>query len=229
MAGHLLGWDSHNYCLFISPTLLNEILIFLSCRSCSISPQSFLKRNYSVCRYIFGVSMGGSEISLFLYNYLEPFYPGTCRFSDWYCRGLQDLHLHCATFMLIQYFNITHKWSDPQSSKILTSFLPTHKWQSSRLKDMVGFPLIITKESINKDTGCMQGMCHGEMRVDERGKAQCGIPSYNSFQWQSRLDIKEQTLRTPFFPPHHSQDPVSWKKWENCNGKKCSRTRISWF
>lgn len=70
---------------------------------------------------------------------------------------------------------------------IFSLLLPrsTRGLQSTHLKDTAGFPLIVTEEPTDKDTGHVYGTCHGEMREDERSKARRGLASHNNFQCEA--------------------------------------------
>lgn len=61
------------------PSLCSLSLFHVLCTSCSINPQSFFRRNCSICGCIFGVFMGGCEFRVILCQHLRtlslnPFY-----------------------------------------------------------------------------------------------------------------------------------------------------------
>lgn len=45
---------------------------YLLCRSCPVCPQLFFMTYFSICRWVFRVSIGRGEFKVFLYCYLDP-------------------------------------------------------------------------------------------------------------------------------------------------------------
>lgn len=62
-------WGSHSYHVSVLPFFMWS-LYYLLCKSCSISPQLFCRRNCSTGRYRFHVSLGRGGFSLFLHHHL---------------------------------------------------------------------------------------------------------------------------------------------------------------
>lgn len=51
-------------------------VVSLLCRNCSISSQLFFRRNFSLCKCRFGVSMGGTEFKVFLHCHVGTYFHG---------------------------------------------------------------------------------------------------------------------------------------------------------
>lgn len=73
-AGHPVGGGIpiHAWSLSLLPISMRS-LYHLLCRSCSIRPHFFFKRNLLICKCRFHVSRGGGELWVFLHHHLGHF------------------------------------------------------------------------------------------------------------------------------------------------------------